>query len=139
MTGFPCANAPPETTGLNKPTVATLETFDNFTYTVKVGKKSDDNYYFAMTVSADSPKTRTPGKDEKSEDKEKLDKQFQDKQKQLEEKLKQEKPFEKWTYLVSSWTVESLLKERSQLFVEKKEESSTNKTDSATETAEPKK
>ncbi len=116
------SNAPPETTGLDKPTVATLETFDNFTYTVKVGKKSADNYFFAMTVGADLPKTRAPGKDEKPEDKEKLDKEFQDKQKQLEEKLKQEKQFEKWTYLVSSWTVDPLLKERSQLFAEKKED-----------------
>jgi len=116
------SNAPPETTGLDKPNVATLETFDNFTYTVKVGKKSDDNYFFAMTVSADLPKTRTPGKDEKPEDKEKLDKQFQDKQKQLVEKLKLEKQFEKWIYLVSSWTVDPLLKERSQLFAEKKED-----------------
>ena len=116
------SNAPPETTGLDKPTVATLETFDNFTCTVKVGKKSDDNYFLTMTLNADLPKARTPGKDEKPEDKAKLDKEFQDKQKQLEEKLKQEKQFEKWTYLVSSWTVEPLLKERSQLFAEKKED-----------------
>ena len=40
----------------------------------------------------------------------------------LEEKLTQEKAFEKWTYLVSGWTVDSLLKERSQLLTEKKEE-----------------
>ena len=38
-------------------------------------------------------------------------------------KVQQEKAFEKWTYVVSSWTVDSLLKERSQLLAEKKDES----------------
>jgi hypothetical protein len=95
--------AKPEELGLDKPTTVTLDTFDNFTYTLKVGQK-------------------TPGKDEKPEDKDKLDKEFKEKQKKLEEKLSQEKPFEKWTYLVSNWTLDSLLKERSQLLVEKKEE-----------------
>jgi len=114
--------APPDQTGLDKPTTIALETFDNFSYTVKVGTKTNDNYPFAMTVAATLPKERMPGKDEKAEDKDKLDKEFKEKQKKLEEKLAQEKPFEKWTYLVSSWTVDSVLKERAQLLVEKKEE-----------------
>jgi hypothetical protein len=67
-------------------------------------------------------KERTPGKDEKPEDKEKLDKEFKEQQKKLEEKLAQEKGLAKWTYLVSSWTVDSLLKDRAQLLVDKKEE-----------------
>jgi hypothetical protein len=76
----------------------------------------------ALTVSANLPKARTPGKDEKPDDKTKLDKEFKDKQQKLEEKLAQEKPYEKWVYLVSSWTLEPVLKERSQLLAEKKEE-----------------
>ena len=107
---------------LDKPTVATVDTFDNFTYTLKVGQKTNDNFPLAISVAADIPKERTPGKDEKPEDKAKLDKEFKEKQKKLEEKLGQEKGFEKWVYLVSSWTVDPLLKERSQLLVEKKEE-----------------
>ncbi len=99
-----------------------VETFDNFSYTVKVGPKTNDNYPLAMSVSAQLLKERTAGKDEKPEDKDKLDKEFKDKQKKLEEKLSQEKAFENWVYLVSSWTVDSLLKERAQLMVEKKEE-----------------
>ena len=113
-------NAPSETT--DKPIVATVDTFDNFNYTLKVGQKTNDNYPLAMSVSAQLPKERTPGKDEKPEDKTKLDKEFKEKQKKLEEKLAQEKTFENWVYLVSSWTVDPLLKERSQLMVEKKEE-----------------
>jgi hypothetical protein len=114
--------AAPEQSGLDKPTLIALETFDHFSYAVKVGTKTNDNYPFTMTVTATISKERAPGKDEKTEDKEKLDKEFTEKQKKLEEKLTQEKAFEKWTYLVSGWTVDSLLKERSQLLAEKKDE-----------------
>ncbi len=106
----------------DKPTIVTLETFDNFTYTLNVGQKTNDSYALKLTVSAQIPKERTPGKDEKPEDKARLDKEFKDSQKKLEDKLAQEKAYEKWVYLVSSWTFEPLLKERSQLLVEKKEE-----------------
>ncbi len=112
-------------TGLDKPVAAKLETFDGFTYDVKVGKKvSDarDDYYFKVAVSANIPKERTAGKDEKPEDKTKLDKEHADKVKKLEEKLKTEKAFEKWTYIVSKWTIDPLLKERKDLLAEKKEE-----------------
>jgi hypothetical protein len=114
-------SAKPEQLGLDKPTVVTLETFDNFTYVLKAGLKTNDIYPLTVTVAAQLPKERTPGKDEKPEDKDKLDKEFKEKQKKLEEKLTQEKAYEKWTYLVSSWTLEPLLKDRSQLMVEKKE------------------
>ena len=116
------ADTTPEQTGLDKPTVVTLDTFDNFTYTLKVGQKTNDNFPIALTVAAQLPKERAAGKDEKPEDKTRLDKEFRDKQKKLEEKLTQEKAFEKWIYLVSSWTLDSVLKERSQLMAEKKEE-----------------
>ncbi len=113
-------NATPE--NLDKLTVATIETFENLTYTLKIGQKTNDNYPLALTLTAQLPKERTPAKDEKAEDKDKLDKEFKEKQKKLEEKFAQEKSFEKWVYLVSSWTVDPLLKERSSLMVEKKEE-----------------
>ena len=128
--------AKPEELGLDKPTTVTLDTFDNFTYTLKVGQKTNDNLPLVVSVAADLPKERTPGKDEKPEDKDKLDKEFKEKQKKLEEKLSQEKPFEKWTYLVSNWTLDQLLKERSQLMVEKKEEP--KKEDKPAAAAEPK-
>jgi hypothetical protein len=111
----------PEQLGLDKPTVVTLDTFDHFTYTLKVGQKTNDNYPLLVMVSAELPKERTPGKDEKPEDKDKQDKQFKEQQKKLEEKLAQEQAFQNWTYLVSSWTLDPLLKNRSQLLVEKKE------------------
>ena len=117
-------SATPEQLGLDKPTVLTLDTFEDFTYSLKVGQKTNDTYAMTVAVSAQIPKERTPGKDEKPEDKDKLDKEFKEKQKKLEEKLEQDKAYDKWTYLVSSWTLDSVLKERSQLLKEepKKEE-----------------
>jgi hypothetical protein len=116
------ADTKPEQTGLDKPTIITLDTFDNFTYTLKLGQKTNDNLPMVVSVTAQIPKERTPDKDEKAEDKARLDKEFKETQKKVEDKLSQEKSFEKWVYLVSNWTVDSLLKERAQLLVEKKEE-----------------
>jgi hypothetical protein len=123
----------PEETGLDKPTVAKLETFDGFTYTVKLGKPmKEENYPLQVAVEANLPKEREPAKDEKKEDKEKLDKEFKEKQTKLEEKLKNEKKFEKWTYLVAKWSVDPLLKERKDLLAEKKEEKKDEKKETAT-------
>jgi len=112
----------PAQTGLDKPTVVAIETFDGFDYTIKVGAKTNDAYFVTMSLTATLAKERTPGKDEKPEDKARLDKEFADSQKKLNEKLATEKTYEPWTYLVAGWTVDSVLKERSQLLIEKKEE-----------------
>jgi hypothetical protein len=112
----------PEQLGLDKPTLVSLETFDNFTYSFKLGQKTNDNVPLTLNIAAQLSKERVPAKDEKPEDKDKLDKEFKEKQKKLEEKLAQEKGYEKWIYLVSSWSVDPVLKERSQLMAEKKEE-----------------
>jgi hypothetical protein len=102
--------------------VVTVETFESFTYTIKLGAKTNENFPLKLQVVAQLPKERTPGKDEKPEDKDRLDKEFKERQKKQEEKLAQEKQYEKWTYLASSWTADQVLKERSQLLAEKKEE-----------------
>jgi hypothetical protein len=112
----------PDQTGLDKPTTVTLDTFEDFAYTVNVGSKTNDAYPMTVAISAKIPSERTPGKDEKPDEKTRLDKEFKEKQKKLEDKLAQEKACEKWVYLVSSWTLEPLLKDRAQLLVEKKEE-----------------
>lgn len=119
----------PDETGLTNPRIARLETFDNFVYTVKIGSKTaDDNYPIQLAVDAEFPKQRSAATDEKPEDKEKLDKEFQDKLKKLQEKLDQEQDVENWTYLVSKWTIDPLLKDRPEFLAEKKEE--TTDTDS---------
>lgn len=114
--------AKPEDVGLDKPTVVTVETFDDFTYTVKVGARVNDTATLTVAVAAQLPKERVAGKDEKPEDKAKLDKEFQEKITKLQEKLAQEKAFEPWVFQVSSWSVDSVLKARSDLMAEKKAE-----------------
>ncbi len=111
------------TAGMDKPIVARLETFDGFLFTAKVGKAEGENHYFQIAVEGQFPKERTPGKDEKPEDKEKLDKEFAENTKKLQDKLKSYKAHEKWTYLVSKWTVDAFLKERKDLLADTKEES----------------
>lgn len=117
------ANPQPDKLGLDKPATLVLETFDGFTYTAKAGTASGDNYPFQIALAANFPKARTPGKDEKPEDKEKLDKEFAEAQKKLSEKFAADQKYAKWTYLVSKYTLDSVLKSRADLMVEKKEDS----------------
>ena len=112
----------PEQTGLDKPVVVKVETFDHFVYAIKVGKGSgDDTHHLTVHVDGQFPLQREAGKDEKPEDKEKLDKEFKERTDKLKEKLGKEKEFEKWTYTTSKWTVEPVLKVRKDLLAEKKD------------------
>jgi hypothetical protein len=123
----------PEAFGFDKPIAATVETFDNFTYGIQVGRgTNDDQIPVRLTVSAEFAKERVAGKDEKPEDKAKLDKEFKDKLEKLQEKLKQEKAFEKWTVVLAKYSVEGLLKSRADLLKkeEKKEAGKEDKKDS---------
>lgn len=114
--------AAPEALGLSKPVDLKVETFDGFVYAFKVGTKTNENYPLMVAVSATLAKDRVPGKDEKPEDKERLDKEHKDKVTKLEEKLAQEKAYEKWTYLLSAWSLDSVLNERSHWLAEKEKE-----------------
>jgi Domain of unknown function (DUF4340) len=109
----------PEETGLDKPTTITVDTFDDFTYTVNVGKKSGDSYPMTMSVAANFPKVRIPAKDEKPEDKAKADQAWQVRQKQLDDSLKKAQAYQNWVYLVPAWSLDSLLKVRQDLIMEK--------------------
>ena len=115
-------DAKPADTSLDKPTVATFETTDQFSYTLKIGKLTGESYPVTIEVAATLAKERTPGKDEKPEDKTKLDEEFQATHKRLEEKLAAEKKFEGRPYLIARFTIDSLLKDRAALLAEKKPE-----------------
>lgn len=105
-----------------KATIIKLETFDGFTYMLQVGEQSGEERLLSFTVSADLRKERTAGADEKIEDKARLDKEFAEAQKKLGDKLAAEKTLEKWSYQVSNYTLDSLLKHRSELLPSKTEE-----------------
>jgi hypothetical protein len=114
------ADPAPDKTGLDKPLTVTIQTFDHFTYTFKIGHKTpENNYDFNVSVTADIPTARAPGKDEKADEKTKLDKEFQEKTKTMQDKLAKEKSLAKWTYLVNTWLVDPFIRDRAQLMVEK--------------------
>jgi hypothetical protein len=104
-----------EESGLNQPTVIKVATFDGFDYTVNVGAKRDDHYLVTLSVAGNFLKERTPVADETAEAKAAAEKEFAANRTKLEEKLKQESAFTKWTYQIPTWTVDSLLKTRSEL------------------------
>ena len=86
-------SAKPEDRGMDKAVAASIETFEGYTFAIKMSKSGEDHY---MTVNAagtrvpqddeskarvpqpDETKPREPGKDEKPEDKERLDKEHAD-------------------------------------------------------------
>jgi hypothetical protein len=115
----------PGISGLTNVTTLTATTFDDFTYTIKIGSQKDGDFPVALTVTADLPAERVVGKDEKPADKTRLDKEFNDRKQQLMEKLAREKQCEKWIYLLPAYTVDSLLKPRGQLLEEPKKETKT--------------
>jgi hypothetical protein len=103
----------PAALGLDKPIAIEIETFEGFRYQLRAAQKgSEEKYHLMVDVSADFPRERTPGQDEKPEDKEKLDKEFKEKTEKLTEKLRSEKALAGRVFLVSKWTLDSVLKKR---------------------------
>lgn len=113
--------APGDKTGLDTPVVVKLATFDGFDYTIKVGRVDGrDNYHLTLSVAANLSASRVVAADEKPEDKERLDKEFKDKDAKLREKLQKEKALENWVFVVSKWTLDSVLKNRLDLMASEK-------------------
>ena len=105
----------------NRPIVLRIETFDHFTYTAQIGRKADEEFPVTVAVAAQIPEARDIGKDEKPAERAKLDSEFKEQRQKLEDKLKQEQGYAGWTYRIQSWSLDPLLKERSQLLAAKKE------------------
>jgi hypothetical protein len=102
--------------GVASPQWIVIETFDGFTYTIDAGKpEGQESYLLKVQVTANLAAERTPGADETPEDKERLDKEFAEKQATLKQKLAKEQAYGKWTYQVSNWTLNSVLKDRKEL------------------------
>lgn len=103
---------------LKDATKVKITTFDGFTYDLQVAKQSkdgSDKYYLSVNVAAVISKERPPVKDEKEEDKKKADEAFATDKKSKEEKLAKEQKFAGWVYEVSEYTVNNLLKKRSEI------------------------
>lgn len=115
---------------------AVIETFEGFTYTVKISPAkpntaaasaeepaAKDNYLLSVEVSAEIPKERKKVDGEKPEDAKTQDAAFADRQKALTEKLAKEKAFAGITYEVGKTLVEPLLKDRAALIAKPAESS----------------
>jgi len=113
-------DAPVAETGLDKPSIVRINTFDNFVYELQIGKLTGENYPLLVSVKAELPKERTPAPDEKSEDKARLDQEFQTKQKLLTDKLATEQKLQARPYLIAKSTIDQVLKDRASLMAEQK-------------------
>jgi hypothetical protein len=99
-------------TGLDKPITATIETFDGFTYTLKIGKLDGDKYPVTLSLEAVLPVQSTVSPNEKPEEKKKLEDEFQARKKALEAKLAKEKKFEGRPFLIAKYNIQQVLKNR---------------------------
>jgi len=117
--------------GLDKPLEAKIRTANGWTYTVKVGKAQEGNRYpVQVTTEAQLLTQRTPAKYETKEDTEKFSKEFAERLKKQQDKLAGEQARGRWTYLVSKWTIDSILKNRSELMVDPKKDAAPDNADS---------
>jgi hypothetical protein len=107
--------ATPESSGLDKPSSVTVETFDGITYALKAGKLTNDKYPVTVSITAAFPAQRAATPNEKPEDKKKLDDEFAAQKKKLEEKLRKERKFEGRPFLINKYSIDQLLKNRSDL------------------------
>ena len=100
-----------------------ISTFDGLNYHVKVGQTpSGSDRVIQVETTGSLPEKRTPGENEKAEDKVNLDKEWAKKQEELKEKLRKDSAFNVYAYRVSSYTVESILKKRTELLKDKEKE-----------------
>jgi hypothetical protein len=125
-------NAPVNETGLQQPLIAELETFEGFHYRLEIGGVGPEQTHFLrVKVSANFPQTRTPAANETPEEKTKKDDEFKNQLEQWKTRLANEQKLEHWIFLVSDWSLDPLLKARTD-FVKKAEPSPTPQAPSPT-------
>ncbi|MDF1823034.1 MAG: DUF4340 domain-containing protein [Verrucomicrobiales bacterium] len=110
----------------NKPegTTFKISTFDGFNYIISTGEKNDLNELpLSIKVSGKFAEKRKQGEEESDEETARLDKAFNTELKELKDKLAAEKALEGHVFKVRSYLVDSIIKKRSELFVEKEEQS----------------
>lgn len=112
--------------GLDRPVTVRAQTFDGWSYDVRIGKAApEDRYYVKAAVSGTVPEKRTPRADEKAEDKEKEEKAFAERQAALKAKLERERALGAFTVLLPKSAVDPLLRDRSALVVVEKKDAKT--------------
>jgi hypothetical protein len=105
-------------TSPDKAQTATIKTFEDLTYvlTLQPSKvEGSENYLLAVKVSGDIPEKRKAAENEKPEDAAAADKAFETRKKALNEIIEQIKKLENITFEVSKFTVDALIKSRTDL------------------------
>ncbi len=126
--------------GLDQPSrTAVIETFDGFTYTVKVGKQvekpadpnagASEEFYISVDVVGSFPEAApewkpTPEEEKKTEDekkklKEEHDKKFADELAKKKERLTKEKALAGKVFIVAKYAIDPLLKNRGEFMKDK--------------------
>ena len=97
--------------------IATFKTFEGLTYVLKLqpSKSNSENYLLNIKASGELPVKRKPAENEKPEDAAAADKAFEERCKALTENIAQAKKLEPITFEVSKFTVDALLKSRTDL------------------------
>ncbi|MES2981203.1 MAG: DUF4340 domain-containing protein [Verrucomicrobiota bacterium] len=97
---------------------ATIKTFEGLTYvlTLQPSKiQGSENYLLNVKVSGELPEKRKPAENEKPEDTAAADKAFEERRKAIVDSIAQTKKLEPLTFEVSKFTVDALLKSRTDL------------------------
>jgi hypothetical protein len=96
---------------------ATIKTFEGITYVLALqpSKSNSENYLLTFKVSGELPEKRKATENEKPEDAAAADKAFADRRKSLTDSIAQTKKLEPITFEVSKFTVDALLKSRTDL------------------------
>lgn len=106
----------------DKRQTATIKTFEGLTYTVQLqpakadsAQPGDESYLLTVKASGEIPQERKRAENETPEAAQAADKAFADRKQALTNKLEQVRKIENRTFKVSKFTVDSLLKSRTDL------------------------
>lgn len=102
-------------TGTDKVTTLVAETFDNLTYTIRLGPLANGDFVLRYKVEGEPPKARKPEAKEKPEDAARLDKEFAEARQRLTGRVLLEQARSQWAYVVPGKQVAPLLAKRAQL------------------------
>ena len=105
-------HAPSASADSDKPTQLTLATFDQFTYSLKIGPGVAGTYRLTGAVAANIPAERAAEKRETPEETKELNEEFQANSHKLREKLAREQALASWEYVVEPQVLDQIIRDR---------------------------
>lgn len=114
------AAASDKDTGLDKPSVLKVSTFDGVSYTLHIGSIDKDRYPVTVEIEGTPKREFEQRKDEKPEAKAAREKSFAEELKRLEERVARDQALQGQVLLVAKAKLADLLKKKSELLEQKK-------------------